>query len=342
VPPRSKPARVLLVDETHQLTTNARALFDSQELKMVGEGCSYSSMLGSIIRHAPNVVVVELTRDNEEAFAAIETVMNEHPTPILVLRSREATSLDPFRALALGALDVAERPREPSPSFWHELAPKLVLLSQVQVVRHMKGNRIKRRALAGSEPLPSSPLVAIAASLGGPRALSILLRMMPKAFSAPICVCQHISHGFTNGLAQWLSSETELRVVEAIDDEPLAPGTVFLAPSRAHLLVTANGRTKLDDGPARMGFKPSCDALLISAAESYRDKAIGIVLTGMGRDGAQGLKHIRLRGGHTIVQDRASCVVFGMPKEAVEIGAAEQILSLDRIAPALIQLVERC
>ncbi|HME92345.1 MAG TPA: chemotaxis protein CheB [Myxococcaceae bacterium] len=340
--PRSKPARVLLVDEALQLTASARPLFDSPELKAVGEGCSYSSMLASVLRHAPNIVVVELTRDNEEAFAAIETVMNEHPTPILVLHSGEATSLDPFRALALGALDVAERPRDPSPSFWRELVPKLVLLAQVHVVRHMKGNRIKRRGLAGTEPSPPSPLVAIAASLGGPRALSILLRMVPKAFPAPICVCQHISHGFTNGLAQWLSSEAELRVVEAIDDEPLTPGTVFLAPSRAHLLVTADGRTRLDDGPARMGFRPSCDALLTSAAEAYRHRAIGVVLTGMGRDGAQGLKHIRMRGGRTIVQDRASCVVFGMPKEAVEIGAAEQILSLDRIAPALIQLVERC
>lgn len=342
MPPRPKPARVLLVDEELQLAASARPLFDAPELKIVSQGCTYSSMLAAVERHVPNVVVMELAGNNEDAFAAIETVMSEQPTPILVLHPREGASLDPFRALALGALDVAERPRRPTDSFWRELVPKLALLAKVQVVRHIKGRRLRTQAPVRREQSPSSPLVAIAASLGGPRALSMILRMIPKAFPAPICVCQHISDGFTHGLARWLSSETTLRVTEAMDDEPLRAGTVFLAPSRAHLLVTASGRTRLDDGPARMGFKPSCDALLTSAAESYGSKAIGVVLTGMGRDGAQGLKQVRLHGGRTIVQDRDSCVVFGMPREAVEIGAAEQILSLDRIAPALIQLVERC
>ncbi len=333
---------MLLVDEALRLGARARPLFEAPELKVVGPGCTYSSMLGSIVRHAPDVVVLELARDNEEAFAAIEAVMNEQPTPILVLHPRDATWMDPFRALALGALDVAERPPEPPKSFWRELVPKLWLLAQVQVVRHVQGNRLKRRSPVQREPSPSLPVVTIAASLGGPRALSMILRMIPKTFAAPICVCQHIADGFTDGLAQWLSLETALHVTEALHDQPLKPGAVLLAPSRAHLLVTANGRTRLDDGPTRMGFRPSCDALLISAAESYGPMAIGVVLTGMGRDGAQGLKQIRLRGGHTIVQDRASCVVFGMPKEAVKIGAAEQVLSLDRIASALIELVGHC
>jgi two-component system chemotaxis response regulator CheB len=166
--------------------------------------------------------------------------------------------------------------------------------------------------------------------------------MIPKAYPAPICVCQHISEGFTNGLAQWLSSETALRVIEASDGEALSPGTVFIAPSGAHLLVSRAGRTQLDDGPPRMGFKPSCDLLLTSAAEAFGQRAIGVVLTGMGKDGALGLKEIRALGGRTIVQDEASCIVFGMPKEAVEIGAAEQVLPLHQIAPALIQLAENC
>ncbi len=339
---RTQPLRVLLVDQLLQLSTFARPHLDPAEVRLVGDGCTYDAMLEAVRRHSPDVIVVELAGPTEDAFAAIEAVMADYPTPILVLNAHSTPALNPFRALALGALDVAERPAGDSPAFWHSLSEKIALIAQVQVVRHIKGNRLKRRVRRESELAPAFPLVAIAASLGGPRALSSILRMIPKAFPAPICVCQHISEGFTDGLAQWLSCETELRVTEAKDDEALSPGTVFIAPSRAHLLVTRAGRIRLDDGLPRLGFKPSCDALLISAAEAFGRRAIGVVLTGMGKDGAQGLKQIRMRGGRTVVQDRASCVVFGMPKEAVEIGAAEQVLPLDRIAPALIQLADHC
>lgn len=339
---RAHPLRVLMVDQYLRLSSAAQAHLDPAEVRLVGEGSSYGTMAEAVLRHSPDVVVVELTGLTDEPFAAIEEVMAERPTPILVLNAHSTPALNPFRALALGALDVAERPANDSADFWRGLSERLVLLAQVQVVRHIKGNRYRRTVRRDGQTSPAFPLVAIAASLGGPRALSAILRMIPKAYPAPICVCQHISEGFTDGLAQWLASETALRVIEAVDDEPLSPGTVFIAPSRAHLLVNRSGRARLDHGPPRLGFKPSCDALLTSVAESFGHRAIGVVLTGMGKDGAQGLKQIRLRGGRTIVQDRASCVVFGMPREAVEIGAAEQILPLDKIAPALIQLAETC
>jgi two-component system chemotaxis response regulator CheB len=331
-----------MVDQLLKLSNLARPHLDPAEVKLVGDGCTYGAMLEAVRRHSPQVIVVELGGPTEDAFAAIEAVMADYPTPILVVNAHSTPALNPFRALALGALDVAERPAGDSPAFWRNLSEKIALIAQVQVVRHIKGTRLKRRQRPESDLAPAFPLVAIAASLGGPRALSTILRMIPKAFPAPICVCQHISDGFTDGLAQWLSCETTLRVTEAKDGEALAPGSVFIAPSQAHLLVTHSGRIQLDNGPPRLGFRPSCDALLISAAEAFGRRAIGVVLTGMGRDGAHGLKQIRMRGGHTIVQDRASCVVFGMPKEAVEIGAAEQVLALEKIAPALIQLADHC
>ncbi len=164
--------------------------------------------------------------------------------------------------------------------------------------------------------------------------------MIPPGFRAPIAVCQHISDGFTGGLASWLASETSRPVLEAEDGQWLVPGAVFVAPSRAHLLVTSDGKVRLDDGPPLAGFRPSCDALLQSAARAFERQAIGVVLTGMGRDGARGLKEIRDRGGHTIAQHESSCVVYGMPQEAVELGAAEAVLPLEQIAPALIRWVE--
>jgi two-component system chemotaxis response regulator CheB len=184
--------------------------------------------------------------------------------------------------------------------------------------------------------------VAIAASLGGPRALSQMLSMLPRELSAPVCICQHISEGFTQGLAQWLSAETGHGVEEAREGELLEPGTIYVAPSLYHFRVMNQGRVALDPGPPIQGFRPSCDALLESVANAFGRRAIGVILTGMGRDGASGLRMIRENGGRTIAQDEASCVVWGMPGEAVELGAAQTVLPLEKIASTLVKWVDEC
>ena len=218
-----------------------------------------------------------------------------------------------------------------------------MLLAQVRVVQHVRGKRRHRsEGTPRDEGAPPFPLIAIAASLGGPKALSVLLRTVPRAFPAAVVICQHISEGFTGGLSQWLSTETSLKVHEARDDDALQAGHVYIAPSGLHLLVRPDYHLALDDGPPLMGFKPSCDLMLSSAAQAFGKRAIGIVLTGMGRDGARGLREVKLRGGRTIAQDEASCVVYGMPREAVELGAAEEILPLEQIAPTILKWVESC
>ncbi len=343
VPPKLKPYSVLLVDRTLRLAPSAAPLFASGVLKPSGQACDYAHMLEAVQLQEPDVIVLEISED-EDAFEAIEAVMAEHPTPILVLHPKGEGKAEAFRALALGALDVAEAPNADAKAFWPDLARKVALLAQVRVVQHVKGKRRRRTGPVHDESAPkvAFPVVAIAASLGGPRALSQLLRMIPEDFGAPICVCQHITDGFSAGLAQWLSTETKLKVAQARDKERMAAGTVYLAPSGFHLLVRADGRLRLDDGPPLMGFRPSCDALLSSTAEAFGKRAIGVVLTGMGKDGARGLKEIRRRGGHTLAQDEASCVVFGMPREAVELGAAERVLPLEEIAAALVKWVDAC
>jgi two-component system chemotaxis response regulator CheB len=324
---------VLLVDEQGRLRGSARPLFESQELKPVGQGCDYESALATVIQERPDILVVDLA--SPDALGAIEAVMAEQPTPILGLYdkgSRSSSQEDPFRALALGALDVAEAPD--SSRGWVELGRRLILLSQIRVVQHVQGKLRKRRVAPAPPPLahePPFPLVAMAASLGGPKALSQVLRMIPRGFPAPICVCQHISVGFTIGFSAWLASETSLPVVTAQDGAWMTPGTVFIAPAGAHLLVQETGRLKLDEGPPIAGFRPS-----------FGRRAIGVILTGMGRDGAKGLKEIRLRGGRTIAQDESTCVVYGMPAEAVSLGAAEEVLPLDEIGPLLVKLVNQC
>lgn len=331
--PRGIPYRVLLVDDSLRLIQTARALFDTGDVVPVHRGATYAQALEVARAERPHVIVVSL--EHEAAFGAIESLMADHPTPILVLKPEDA-HVEPFRALSLGALDVAVLPHDGSPVFWHEVTRRLLLLSQVKVIQHPRGRLRRKQQERRDRPFH---VVAIAASLGGPKALSSLLRMMPRGFPAPIVICQHISDGFSAGLASWLANETALNVVQARHDQWLIPGSVFVAPSGSHLLVTSDGKTQLEDSPPLLGFRPSCDKLLQSVGRAFERKAIGVVLTGMGRDGARGLKDIRDYGGRTIAQHESTCVVYGMPKEAVELGAAEAVLPLDQIGPAIIRWV---
>lgn len=321
------------------LPSRAKALFASGALTQAGQGTTPARMMETVLETRPDVIVLDLS-DGEEAFGAIEAVMAERPTPILVLHRSGA---DPFRALSMGALDVADLPAQPTDAFWTELARKVGLLAQVRVVQHVRGKRNRRRAHesdVGTEP--PFPLVAIAASLGGPKALGQLLSLVPPRLAAPIVICQHISDGFTNGLANWLGAESGQAVVEAKDEELLEPGSIYVAPSRVHFKVELPGRIRLDGGPPIQGFRPSCDALLESVAHSFGKRAIGVILTGMGRDGALGLRAIRDRGGRTIAQDEATCIVYGMPREAVSLGAAQEILPLNKIAATIVRWVDEC
>jgi two-component system chemotaxis response regulator CheB len=328
--------RVLLVGE--EFRRPSRGLFDGVVLAPAGPVCDFSAALESVQRQYPDVMLVDLTA--REALQVITKVMTERPVPILALHPGVLSGGEAFQALAAGALDVVDRPTEPGPEFWQTVGRKLMLLAEVRVSRNtLIHPQRKVRPSQGDAPYP---LVAIASSLGGPKALAGVLRTLPKDFPAPICICQHISNGFTEGLAQWLGAESMLRVVEASDGAEMVPGTVYIAPSGTHLLVRPKGRLSLDPSPPVRGFRPSCDLLLASAAEAFSTRALGVILTGMGRDGARGLKEIRERGGRTLAQDQATCAVYGMPREAVRLGAAEEVLPLDQIGPTLIQWVQSC
>lgn len=340
MPSRTEPYRVLLVDERRHLQDKAHPLFSLANLQRAGHGASPARMLEAVPDSRPDVIVLDLSA-GEGAYQAIEDVMAERPTPILVVHE---PGTDPFRALALGALDMVDLPTNPSEAYWKDLARRITLLAQVRVVQHVRGKKARRRS---HEPLfygneAPYPLVAIAASLGGPKALAQLLSLLPQELAAPVCICQHISDGFTWGLANWLAAETGHNVIEARDEELLEPGLVYVAPSRVHFRVDKPGRVRLDPSPPIQGFRPSCDALLDSVAQSFGRRAIGVILTGMGRDGAAGLRAIRDRGGRTIAQDEATCVVYGMPREAVTLGAAQEVLPLEKIPATIVRWVDEC
>lgn len=328
--------RVLFAGRAAWLVQQARAVSAAANLIEAGPPVDFGALADAVLRFQPQVVLLDLEGFSSDALAAIEGIMAERPTPILLLLPPSVERQGAMQALAAGALDVLERPQKLGPEFIRLLEARVRLLSRVAVVAHPRGKRQRRHQRPRSSA-QGFPLVAIAASLGGPKALVTLLKALPRDFPAAIALCQHISPGFADDLARWLASATRRDVRQSVDGGKLEPGVAWVAPSAAHLRIRSDATLELDPGPEVGGFKPSCDVLLTTAAESFGRNCIGVVLTGMGRDGASGLLEIRKRGGHTIAQDEASSVVFGMPGEAIALGAAEAILPLQEIAPRLVK-----
>jgi len=331
--------RVLLVEPSPSVGLSLLPSL-GKRFERVGGQVSAAGLVTAVRDQEPQVVLVRVDGPSSELTRAVELVMAEFPVPMLLLATGAAGRQAAIALLSAGALDVLTIPAEFDAPALASFEKTLALLSTVKVVKHPRGRK-KRTSTRLPSVRADLPVIAIAASLGGPKALAVVLSGLPPGFGAAICICQHITSGFTDDLAHWLAVETEHRVVEAQDGQRLERGTVYIAPSDVHLSVAPGPSAKLERGPPVGGFLPSCDVLLKSAAAACGLNAIGVVLTGMGRDGAKGLKEIRTRGGHTIAQDEATSTVWGMPKEAVALGAAEVVLPLHRIANQLIEWVPK-
>jgi two-component system chemotaxis response regulator CheB len=276
--------------------------------------------------------------------AAAEYIMAYCPTPILVV-SASTNRGELFRtydALAAGAIDVLDKPTggEPDGAWEARLRAAVRLVSRIKVITHPKARLTAAAgaaALRRDRPGPAR-LVAIGGSTGSPAAVVEILRALPRGFETPILLVIHINEPFGAAFAEWLDGQSPLRVRYPRDGEPAGDGlrgTVLMAPPGKHL-VLRGGALRLTGGPERHSCIPSVDVLFESiAAEAGRD-AVACLLTGMGRDGAEGLAAILRAGGATIAQDEATSAVFGMPREAILLGAAEQVLPLTQIAPAIV------
>ncbi|WP_373049561.1 chemotaxis-specific protein-glutamate methyltransferase CheB [Vulgatibacter sp.] len=334
--PGLKTIRVLVVDDSPLIRAwICDALARQPGVTVVGTAASGEEATARTIELAPDVITMDLQMPRSDGFDGIASIMALRPTPILVLTA-ESVEPNAFRALSLGALDLLPKPAtQEQRDFGARLAERLRLLAGTPVIRHVRGKRDRNVAVA----LQRQPvaLVAIAASLGGPRALGQLLKALPVPYPLPVVVVQHMAEGFTAGLTRWLSHEGRREVREAEDGEPLVAGTVLVAPAGKHLTVSREA-VHLDDGPPQHGFRPSATPFFHSVAKSFGARACGVVLTGMGDDGALGLKALRDAGGSTIAQDEATCAVFGMPRAAIAAGAVEQVLPLDGIAAALAEV----
>jgi len=346
-----KKTRVLVVEDS--LTVRKRlveALNGDPELEVVGEAEDGKTAIELCQKLRPDVITLDMMLPVMSGLAATEYVMAYCPTPILIVSSSTNCGelFKTYEALAAGAVEVLEKPTgEENDDQWDRaLRSTVKLVARIKVIAHP-------RAKFGAKPLfarPLSPpviralpklrLIAIGASTGGPGAIVEILRGLPSAFRLPIVLVLHLGQPFANTFAEWLDGQSPMRVAYARHGDPLprvGEARVVMAPADRHLIVK-EGRLLLTNGPERHSCRPSVDVLFESLAREMGAECVACVLTGMGRDGAEGLRAIRQAGGTTLAQDEATSVVFGMPREAVELGAAERVLPLHQIAPTLIGL----
>ena len=334
--------RCLIVDDSPVARLSLREVLSSaKEVEIVGEAVDGEEAVAKTLALRPDVITMDVQMPRLDGFAAIHEIMEKLPTPIVVICSGlDDTSLGiGLKALQLGAVEVLEKPRASDPKRYRSqcdaICKAVVAMMGVKVI----GRRSKNRS--GSSPITKQREVAcigIVGSTGAPAVLKKIVEGLQKDFPVPILIVQHIVDSFTPGLARWLGSYCALPVKIAEENEPVEPGKVLIAPGGRHLMVSL-GKIRLDDGPPIRSIKPSGTVLLASLAREYGAQAAGYLLTGMGDDGAAGLKLIRGCGGYTAAQGPLSCVVYGMPKVAVETQAVEATLELEALLPSMLQLV---
>lgn len=329
--------RVLVVDDSAVTREVLSHLLNSDpDIRVIGQAATGAEAVEMTASLRPDLVTMDLLMPGMDGMEATRRIMARHPTPVLFLSSffdKDGT-YSRADAIAAGALDVVEKPAlVPDDWRWQNAAGKLVQkvksLSKVPVVAHIHGARkllAQEAAQADSFSGPAADMVAIGASSGGPRVIEALLSGLPSTYALGIVVVQHMTDGFTTSMLRWLQERCALHVKVAEEGDAIVPRRVLFTPENAHLIVAIGGRVHLSDAEPVNGHRPSIDATFHSVAKVFGARSAGVILTGMGADGAQGLLAIRRAGGVTIAQDEASSPIYGMPRAAVELKAAQQVL----------------
>jgi two-component system chemotaxis response regulator CheB len=348
----SAPRSVLVVDDSALIR---RVLTDivsgSAEFRVIATARDGSDALAKVRAHRPDVVTMDLSMPGLDGLGAIERIMAESPRPIVVVSARAGRSCaEAIRALELGAVELVEKPDAgPDAPAAGELGPRLLAALRAAAAADLSALRVRpapapaawRQAERRGAP---RCVLAIAASAGGPRALAELLPALRTGLDAATLVVQHMPRAFTRSLAERLDGLCGARVVEAQHGEALVSDTIYVAPGDFHMRVRGGSGTAtiaLSREDPLWGVRPAADHLFRSVADVYGPRAVGVVLTGMGRDGAEGLAAIRRAGGATLAQDRATAVVFGMPHAAVQAGAVEELVPLGALAERSTAALER-
>lgn len=351
MPAVNSSVRVLIVDDSAFMRRVITSILEKDPLiKVVGFARNGKDALEKISIMRPDVITLDVEMPVMDGFSTLSHLMqSSHPVPVVMVSNLTvAGAEETIKSLALGAVDFVTKPNQQSDL--HEMSVQLI--SKIKLAAKIPAKKLSARPVPGIPiKMPcvvpararSAKLVAIGTSTGGPAALQQLLAPLPQNFPVGVVVAQHMPPGFTRPLAQRLNTICQLKVKEAEEGDLIKPGQVLIAP--------AGWQTQLKRFPRGIGihldkschfhtlFRPSVDILLLSVANIYGQESIGVLLTGMGNDGVQGLKAIKEKNGRTLVEAESTCIVFGMPKAAIEAGVADQIVPLDQMASVIMEKV---
>jgi two-component system, chemotaxis family, protein-glutamate methylesterase/glutaminase len=341
--------KVLVVEDSAVVRELLQYILGSDPgIRVVGTAANGEEALAAVERVKPDVITMDVHMPGMNGFDVTRRIMERRPTPIVIvsgtLDPRETTTA--FRALESGALAILEKPTGiGNPDFGQtcaDLIRTVKTMAEVKVVRRWARPAADLTAIAGANAPAAAPhlaAVAVGASTGGPPVLQLILSQLPETFSVPVLIVQHIASGFVAGFVDWLAQSSRLPVHIASHGETILPGHVYVAPDGFHLMAGSERHIVLSQDEPEHGLRPSVSALFRSVAKVYGRKAIGVLLSGMGKDGATELRLMKELGAVTIAQDRESSVVHGMPGEAIRLDATTYVLPPEKIAPALASLV---
>jgi two-component system chemotaxis response regulator CheB len=347
--------KALVVDDSaYNRTAITQMLSSDAGIEVLGSATDGVDAIAKTLRLRPDVITLDLEMPNMDGFTFLRWLMKEQPTPVLVLSSL-SDSRSVFRALELGAVDFLAKPEVRISRSITGIRDELV--TKIYTILNLQMTKVKFTVdLLSREQAPPAArkedearrargpieVVAIASSTGGPPAIQAILTALPADLNAGIVIAQHMPEGFTRSFAERLNKISSLLVSEAAAGDRVKPGTALIAPGGHHLVIRKDNRGTMADlaprGPSDK-YVPSADRLLASVAEACGPAVLGIVLTGMGNDGAEGVVAIRNRGGHCLAESEESAVIFGMPQEAIRTGAVDKVLPLDKIAG---EIIARC
>lgn len=352
---RKDPIRVLVVEDSPTIRDLLVAILtQAGDMQVVGTALNGEEAVRRAVRLRPDVVTMDIHMPRLDGLEATRRIMREAPTRIVIVT---ASNIHPdidlsFESLRAGALTVVSKPALNDLEACERLVQTVRLMADVPVVHHWNSRATTSKTAAAAPPpslnttgfklteadCQNRKVIGIASSTGGPSALAAALKTLPASYPLPILIVQHITKGFADSLADWLQGQLRLKVKTAANGDILTPATVLLAPDDYHLEVGERGNIILNHDAPYKGLRPSANYLFNSLAKYYGTQSVGIIMTGMGDDGVEGLSKLHQRGGLILAQDESSCVVYGMPREAVLRNAVDYILPPERIAEVLLQL----
>jgi len=347
--------RVLIVEDSGFMRKVLHDIIASDpQLEVVGEARDGREGVALAQTLKPDVITMDINMPHLDGLQATEFIMSQNPKPIVIVSSESRDGADStLRALELGAVDFVPKPSSGIDLDMHrvsgELNRKLKTAAKVRVVRTATlpravqqtgkspaaGSPVQSVPLVVPAPTPRFPCVVVGASTGGPATVMTMIPRLPKDLPAAVVLVQHMPAAFTGQFTVQLGEASALRVKEAQTSEVIQAGTVYICPGSHHLRFATGGRIALDGGERISGYRPCVDVALETAADYMGAMTIGVILTGMGNDGARGAKAVKSAGGYMIAQDESTSVIFGMPAEVIKTGAVDEILKIDGIAAAI-------